>query len=311
MLPAPFQNALVLAGPTASGKSALALDIAEALNAEIISMDSMSLYRGMDVGTAKPTPVERRRVRHHLIDVLDPWESASVAWWVRQAEVAAGDIALRGKRPLIVGGTPLYLKALIAGLFEGPPADPVIRARLEEEANTDRSAALHARLAAVDPIAAAKLHPNDVRRLVRALEVFETTGKPISEWQQQWTNVESADDATVLWLDLPRAELYERIDLRVGQMFDGGWEDEVRHLRELAKPVGKEASQALGYKEWFEVLDGKLTREEALVRIRTRTRQFAKRQVTWFRHLPGCRPATPQLTGDLWRPKMMQTLREQ
>jgi tRNA dimethylallyltransferase len=311
MLPPPFEDALVLAGPTASGKSSLALELADSLDAEIISMDSMSLYRGMDIGTAKPSLADRQQVRHHLIDVLDPWESASVAWWLKQAEAAARDIASRGKRPLIVGGAPLYLKALVAGLFEGPPAHPAIRSRLEAEAASDRFA-LHARLASLDPISGAKLHPNDVRRVVRALEVYETTGQPISAWQQQWTQLNpNPDDVSIVWLDLPRDELYARIDRRVESMFAEGWENEVRRLRKLPEGLSKEASQALGYKEWLSVLDGNLGRDDALRQIQTRTRQYAKRQVTWFRHLPGCRPATPELTRDLWRSKMRQTLREQ
>ena len=274
-------------------------------------MDSMSLYRGMDIGTAKPSRADREHVRHHLIDVLDPWESASVAWWLKQAEAAAIDISTRGKRPLIVGGTPLYLKALVAGLFEGPPADPVIRSRLEAEAASD-AIALHSRLAAIDPASGAKLHPNDIRRVIRALEVYEATGKPISAWQQQWAQAAPSGDGTsIVWLDVPRAELYERIDRRVEAMFEEGWEEEVRRLRTLPQPLSKEASQALGYKEWLAVVDGKLSREDALRQIQARTRQFAKRQVTWFRHLPGCRPATPQLTRDLWHSRMRQTLREQ
>ncbi|MBX9678484.1 MAG: tRNA (adenosine(37)-N6)-dimethylallyltransferase MiaA [Gemmataceae bacterium] len=311
MLPPPFQDALVLAGPTASGKSSLALELADPLNAEIISMDSMSLYRGMDIGTAKPSRADRERVPHHLIDVLDPWKSASVAWWLKQAEAAVRDIASRGKLPLIVGGTPLYLKALVAGLFEGPPADPVIRSRLETEAASDPSV-LHARLADVDPVSGTKLHPNDVRRIIRALEVYETTGKPISAWQQQWTQAAPSDDGiSIVWLDVPRAKLHERIDRRVEAMFEEGWEAEVRQLRALPQPLSKEASQALGYKEWIAVMDGKLSRADAVRQIQARTRQFAKRQVTWFRHLPGCRPATPQLTRDLWHSRMRQTLREQ
>ena len=186
MAVAPFQNAFILTGPTGAGKSRLALALAERLGAEIVSMDSMALYRGMDVGTAKPGPDERRRVPHHLIDVLDPWESASVAWWLRRAAECCTEIENRGRRVLFVGGTPLYLKAVLHGLFDGPPADEQLRRRLADEAETLGPAALHARLADVDPVGAARLHPNDVRRVVRALEVWQLTGRPISAWQTQW-----------------------------------------------------------------------------------------------------------------------------
>src|SRR4051812_29034123 len=177
---------LILTGPTGSGKSALGVALAERLGAEIVSMDSMALYRGMDIGTAKPTAAERRRVPHHLIDVLDPWESASVAWWLERAAACCRAIEERGKRVLLVGGTPLYLKALLHGLFDGPGRDPAIRERLTREAETTGLQALHARLARVDPAAAARLHPNDLRRVIRALEVWEITGQPISARQRQW-----------------------------------------------------------------------------------------------------------------------------
>src|SRR5438132_10210445 len=177
MLPAPFENALVLTGPTGSGKTDLGINLAQRLNAEIISMDSMALYRRMDIGTAKPTPAQRAVVPHHLVDVLDPWESASVAWWLDQAKQCVGEIEARGKRVLFVGGTPLYLKALMCGLFDGPPADPGIRRRLAAEADSGGPAVLHRRLADVDPVCAGRIHPHDVRRTVRALEVFELTGK--------------------------------------------------------------------------------------------------------------------------------------
>src|SRR5437867_6307308 len=181
------ERALILAGPTASGKTQLGLEIAEQLGAEIVSMDSMTLYRGMDIGTAKPTLDDRRRIHHHLIDILDPWESASVAWWLQQAEQCCREIESRGKRILLVGGTPLYLKALLRGLFDGPPADPELRQRLTQETECQGLEALHQRLAEVDPISANRLHPHDIRRVVRALEVWELTGRPISAWQKQWT----------------------------------------------------------------------------------------------------------------------------
>jgi tRNA dimethylallyltransferase len=297
----PFRNAIVLTGPTGCGKTRLALDLADRLGAEIVSMDSMALYRDMDVGTAKPTPEERRRVPHHLIDVLDPWESASVAWWLGRAAACCREIEARGRRVLIVGGTPLYLKALLRGLFDGPPGDETLRRRLTAEAEEIGRSALHSRLVAVDPTTAARLHPNDVRRVVRALEVWELTGKPMSAWQTQWSTENSAlstqhSALRCLCLDLPREQLYAHIDARVRQMFAAGLVEEVRALRNVGHPLSREASQALGYKETFAFLDGQTTLEETIVRIQTRTRQFAKRQLTWFRHLPECQFVAWELT---------------
>jgi len=323
MFAKPFHRALVLTGATGCGKTQLGLKLAEALGAEIVSMDSMAVYRSLDIGTAKPTAAERACVRHHLVDELDPWESASVAWWLERAEECCLDIEARGKRVLFVGGTPLYLKALLHGLFQGPPADSDLRRRLEEEAKHAGPQLLHQRLAAVDPRAAARLHPNDLRRIVRALEIWELTGSAASSLQTQWPAAtpgsmpgampfaleRHGSDLTrphtcppqILWLDLPRQELYRRINARVEAMFAAGLIDEVRALRELPCPISREASQALGYKEVFAHLDGQATLAETVARVQTRTRNFAKRQITWFRHLPGCRPTTEELTWTLWK----------
>jgi tRNA dimethylallyltransferase len=290
------RNLLILTGPTACGKSALALELAERFGAEIVALDSMTVYRGMDIGTAKPISEERARIPHHLIDVLDPWESLSVAWWLEKASAACRDITSRGKRAILVGGTPFYLKALLFGLFPSPPANAELRKQLEIEANGNGNIALHKRLAEVDPRTAARLHPNDIRRVVRALEVHILTGKPISEWQQTWdtpsfsSQPESAPPPVqipAVVLELPREELYERINRRVAEMLDAGWFDEVRKLMELPKPLSREARQALGYRELLAYLDGTMTGwDETIEVIRTRTRQFAKHQLTWFRHIP-------------------------
>jgi tRNA dimethylallyltransferase len=294
-----FERALILTGPTACGKSALALELAERIGAEIIALDSMTVYRGMDIGTAKPSLAERSRIPHHLIDVLDPWESLTVAWWLDRAAESCRDIVARGKRPLFVGGTPFYLKALLHGLFPGPPGNEELRLSLEAEAERDGNSALHARLAAVDPKTAARLHPNDVRRVVRALEVHTLTGKPISDWQQSWdtpsfTNTpESTPPASVpgIVLELPREVLYARINRRVDAMLAAGWLHEVRHLRELPRPLSREAKQALGYRELLAHLGNSGSDwDETVELIRTHTRQFAKRQLTWFRHLPSLVP---------------------
>lgn len=284
-----FDHALVLTGPTASGKSGLALAYAEKNNAEIISMDSMALYRTMDIGTAKPTLSERQRVPHHLVDCLDPWERASVACWLTEAGRATQDILQRGKRPLIVGGTPLYLKALLCGLFKSPEIDPQLRTELEQQSPE----VLYERLQPVDPKAATRIHPNDHRRLVRALEVYLQTGIPLTDWQQQFNAAPRIRPTPVICIEQPRDELYRRIDARVDAMLQGGWLDEVKRLLELPQPLSKEAAQAAGYRELAEHIAGDCTLEEAVTATKTRSRQLAKRQLTWFRHFPGLLHLTP------------------
>jgi tRNA dimethylallyltransferase len=289
--------AWVLTGPTGSGKSEFALRLAEAHRAEIIAMDSMTLYRGMDIGTAKPMAEERRRVPHHLIDVLEPWESANVAWWLERAAECCREIESRRKQVLFVGGTPLYLKALLHGLFDGPPADAIVRSRLEKEAGRD-SAGLHRLLAEVDAPTAARLHPNDARRIVRALEVFELSGRPISAWQREWQKDPSAELLRCSWIDRPRDELHARIDARVERMMAAGWPDEVRNLLALSKPLSRQANQALGYAEVRDFIEGRADQKSTIELIQMRSRQFAKRQLTWFRSL---RPLVRiTVRGDEW-----------
>lgn len=281
---APEHRAVYLTGATASGKSAVGVHLARLIDAEILSLDSMSLYRGMDVGTAKPTLAERGGVPHHLIDVLDPWESASVALYREWALAAIRDVESRGRRALFVGGTALYLKAMLRGLFDGPGADPEVRARLEAEAQAIGDAALHARLAALDPATAARLHPNDRRRVVRALEVMELTGAPFSAQQREHDR--PAPAATrVFALDWPRAILHERIDGRVVAMFEAGLVEEVRRLQSAPRPMSWVASQGVGYREVIEHLSGAVDLPTTIARVQARTRQFAKRQGTWFRGL--------------------------
>jgi tRNA dimethylallyltransferase len=233
------------------------------------------------------------------VDVLAPSESASVAWWLEHAEQCVKDIERRNKRVIVSGGTPLYLKAILFGLFDGPPAQPALRAVLEQLPGSE----LHARLRSVDPTAAERLHPHDVRRLVRALEVWETTGQPISAWQQQ-THEQPILARSAVWLDWPRETLYRRINDRVLGMMDAGLLDELRQLTEQAPPLSKEASQALGYKEMLEHLQGKCDLPTAIQSIQIRSRQFAKRQITWFRHLPQCQPLSvseTETTNELAR----------
>jgi tRNA dimethylallyltransferase len=301
MTPDLLADAYILTGPTGSGKSRLGLDLAVVLGAEIVSMDSMAVYKRMDVLTAKPSAADRARVRHHLLDELEPWESASVAWWLDRARDCARDIQARGKRLLFVGGTPLYVKALLCGLCDAPPGDAAVRARLAAEAEQHGPQALHQRLASVDPASAARLAVNDVRRVARALEVWELSGRALSAWQGQWATATPAlPPGRCVWLDLPRAELYARIDARVEQMVAGGLVEEVRALRRLPRPLSREATQALGYKELLPYLDGEGPLDAAVRRVQQRSRNFAKRQITWFRHLAGCEPLSPRLTFPLW-----------
>ncbi len=278
-----------LSGPTAGGKSAVGIELARRINAEIISLDSMAVYRGMNIGTAKPSIAERQKVHHHLIDIFDPWEDFSVAQYLTLAAEAVQQIRSRGREPLFVGGTPLYLKALLRGLFSGPSADWDFRRQLEQVALRDGPTELHRRLSAIDPVAAAKLHPNDKRRLIRALEVHHRMGRPISEQQQQFNRPPSVDQRPVWVLDWPRERLRERIDQRVEAMFAAGLVDEVRDLLGSDRSLSRTAQQALGYREVIDHLADKNDLPTTIELVKLHTRQFAKRQLTWFRSLPECR----------------------
>ncbi|MBL8863456.1 MAG: tRNA (adenosine(37)-N6)-dimethylallyltransferase MiaA [Planctomycetes bacterium] len=276
-----------LVGPTASGKSAVALLVAEAAGAEIVSLDALQVYRGLDVGTAKPTAEERARVPHHLIDVADPRERYDVTRFLADLSVALASIRARGRRALFVGGTGFYLRALAEGLFRGPDVDPALRAELEERARRDGPAALHAELVRADPTAAARLHPNDVKRVVRALEVFHQTGRPLSAWQTQWGRGAGAP-RTLVGLSVSVPELDRRIAARAQAMLAAGWPAEAVALR-AAGGLGPTAAQAIGYAEALAVHDGTLTPAEAARRIALATRQFARRQRTWYRKFPDLR----------------------
>lgn len=285
-----------LAGPTAVGKTALSLELAERIGAEIVSLDSMSIYRGMDLGTAKPDAETRRRVPHHLLDVVDPDEEFSLADYLRMAEDACRIIVSRGRVPLFVGGTGLYLRGLLRGVFEGPAANPEIRQRWERFAEQEGAPALHAELQKVDPSLAGRLHPHDVRRVIRGLEVHELTGVPLSTQQQQEPKSPERRSQHVYWLEPPRDWLYARIDRRVEQMFEAGLIDEVSTLLSSGRRLSRTARQALGYREVIEHLESGMSPADTIALIQTRTRQFAKRQHTWFRNLEECR-ALP-ITGD-------------
>ena len=287
-----------LAGPTASGKTSIGIPLAEELDAEIISLDSMAVYRELDVGTAKPTDEERMIVRHHMIDVVDPCEEYSLAQYVTGAYEAIRDIKRRGKNVLFVGGTPLYLKAMLRGIFAGPPADPKLRKDLYEKSQNAPPDFLHNELKKIDPVSAGRLHPNDTKRLIRAIEVFRNSGIPISDWQKQFEQPAPASRCKVIVLDWPRDELYDRINRRVDFMIDNGFLDEVQQLTKRFLPISQTAAQAVGYKELFDYLDKKMTLHQTVETIKQNTRQFAKRQMTWFRSIEECQffSIQPKLT---------------
>ena len=287
-----------LTGPTASGKTSIGIALAEELEAEIISLDSMAVYRELDVGTAKPSDEERMIVRHHMIDVVDPCEDYSLAQYVTAAHEAIRDIKRRGLKVLFVGGTPLYLKAMLRGIFAGPPADPNLRKELHERSLNSPPDFLHNELKKIDPVSAERLHPNDTKRLIRAIEVYRNSGTPISEWQKQFDKPAPASRVKVVVLDWPRDELYDRINRRVDHLIDNGFLDEVQQLTKRFLPISQTAAQALGYKELFDYLDKKMSLHQTVETIKQNTRQFAKRQMTWFRSLEECQffAVQPKLT---------------
>jgi tRNA dimethylallyltransferase len=276
---------IALAGSTASGKHAVALPLAESLGAEIVSVDSMKVYRGMDIGTAKPPAAALARVPHHLIDILDPWESYSAARFVEDAERVIAEIRARGRRPLLVGGTILYLKALLHGLFRGPSADPALRAELAATARARGPEALHAELARVDPAAAVKLHPRDERRVTRALEVFRKTGVPISRLQTSFRSP-PAEPCVVAALRWERPVLVRRVEERVDRMLAEGLVEEVRRLLAHPKGMSREALQGHGYKELVPHIEGRETLAQGREATIRNTKLYTRKQMTWLRSFP-------------------------
>lgn len=284
-----LQKCWFLSGPTAVGKSELALKLAERIDAEILSLDSMAIYRGMDIGTAKPSRADQTRIPHHLIDLIDPWEEFTVADYLESAHESCLGILARNRTPLFVGGTGFYLRSLLRGLFKGPPADAKIREQLEIRYDTASPEQMTAELEAIDPVAAKRIHPNDKRRLVRALEVYEITGQPFSSFHQEEPLPEVDRPQHVYWLAPPRDWLHERINRRVDLMIEAGLLSEVRQLLAAPEELSKTARQAIGYKELFDALETNTGIEDAIEVIKARSRQFARRQETWFRNLEECR----------------------
>jgi len=294
---------VLILGVTASGKGQLAFRLAESLGAEIVSIDSMKVYRRMDIGTAKPPKEARERVRYHLIDVVEPSESFSVAAFLDLAYDAIEQIKSRNKPIIAVGGTALYIKALLYGLFEGPRADEQIRAELQARAAAEGLAELHRRLKEIDPASAARIHQNDARRIIRALEVYELTGQPISSYQQQWNGRETRDprfrgdrlapaqaegrgteyDWTIIGLRREKTEENKRINARVKKMIAAGLVDEVKSLLAEEKPLSPQARCAIGYAEIIDYLNGRQTLADAVELIKKNTRRLSKSQRTWFK----------------------------
>lgn len=275
---------VAIVGPTASGKSDLALRVAARCAGEIVSCDSLQVYRGLDIGSAKATPEERARVPHHLVDVVEPDEPFSAAEYARLGRAALDEIRSRASLPVVAGGTGLYLRALLHGLFEGPSRDEAVRSRLEGLAERYGDARLHRLLARVDPEAAARIRPRDRVRVVRALEVFRATGRPISREQRRGAVGLQGFRPLVVGLDPGRAELRRAVEARTRLMLERGLVEEVRGLLARGYGPGLRPLQAIGYRQAVAVVEGRLGLAAAEAEIVTETMRFAKRQMTWFRH---------------------------
>ncbi|UCF00417.1 MAG: tRNA (adenosine(37)-N6)-dimethylallyltransferase MiaA [Planctomycetota bacterium] len=276
-------NRLLIVGVTASGKGVLAFDLAKLNDAEIISIDSMKVYRRMDIGTTKPPKQARERINYHLIDVVEPSESFSVGAFLEMANEAIEQINRRKKKIIAVGGTALYIKALLYGLFEGPGANEQIRAELKSKAKDKGLEQLHKELAKIDPVAAEHISPNDSKRIIRALEIYKITGKAISSLQHQWDEQKTKHNWTIIGLRREKSVENKRINKRVKKMIAAGLVDEVKSLQAEDKPLSKQARCAIGYAEIIAYLNGKVSLEDAIELIKKNTRRLAKNQRTWFK----------------------------
>lgn len=279
---------VAVGGPTASGKTTLSVALARAFDGEIINADSMQIYKNLDVGTAKPSEEERQGIPHYLLDFMSPETSYSVADFTAAADPLIRDITARGRLPLVVGGTGLYITSLLSGMAFAPEkTDPAIRARLQARADTEGGAALYAELQRVDPDYAAQVHPNNLPRVIRALELFEATGHRMSDQRREARPAEAPYHALCLCLTCrDRAVLYSRIDRRVDEMVENGVLDEARQVYDH-RDAYRTAAQAIGYKEFFPYFEGTANLTECTERLKQATRNYAKRQLTWFRHMEG------------------------
>ncbi len=278
------QKIIVICGPTASGKSSIAMEQAEIFNAEILCADSMQIYKYMDIGTAKPTKGDRAKIAHHMIDVVTPDVPYSAAKYKDDASRAIDEIIGRGKRVIVCGGTGLYIRVLTKGIFRGPERDLAYREALEIEAKEKGLSELHKRLNEVDPVSAKNIHPNNLVRIIRALEVFHASGRPFSEFHAEHAFSESPYDALMLYIDRPRTELYARIDARAEQMIEDGLVEETEALIARGYKEDLKPMRALGYKEMVGYIGGRLSLDEATELLKKNTRNYAKRQITWFRN---------------------------
>jgi len=274
---------LIIAGPTAVGKTDASILLAQECSAEIVSADSMQIYRGMDIGTAKPTNEQRKLVYHHLIDIAEPDQPYSAGDYLRDARSAIDGILSSGGTPIIVGGTGLYIRALTRGLFHGPPGDLELRERLLRRESQGGEGTLYADLVKMDPEAAIKIHPNDLRRTIRALEVYHLEDRKLSEFHREHSFRERPYRFRLLFLVRSRAELYPRIEKRVDQMIVDGLEAEVKTLLDRAYSPDLPSMQGLGYKQFMDHYLGRISRDEAVALLKRDTKRFAKRQFTWFR----------------------------
>lgn len=277
---------VVICGPTAIGKTSVAISVAESFAGEIVGADSMQIYRKMDIGTAKPTAEERFRIHHHMIDVAEPDEPFDAARFYREARASVFEILRRGRLPVVAGGTGFYIKALLHGLCDAAPDDPLIRQRLRDEAARRGEAYLYDRLRECDPSAAGKIHPNDIYRILRALEVFDATGLSMTEFRQRHSFSDAPFEALKIGLDLDRQVLYDRINRRVEQMIAEGLLEEVKSLLGQGLSEDLRPMQSLGYRHMIDFLKGRLSWDSAVETLKRDTRRYAKRQLTWFRADP-------------------------
>ncbi|MBI5492523.1 MAG: tRNA (adenosine(37)-N6)-dimethylallyltransferase MiaA [Deltaproteobacteria bacterium] len=290
---------VIIQGPTATGKSALAVELAKEFNGEIISADSMQVYRSMDIGTAKPSKKDRDEVPHHLIDIVDPKEEYTAADYMRDGLLKIRDIRSRGKNVFVTGGTGLYIKALTMGLFPGPKGDKEFRELLKKEALEKGGLYLYNRLKEVDPESASRIHPNNIVRVIRALEVYEAAKRPISELQKEHAASGALFDALKIGLFIERALLYERIGKRVDLMIAEGLLNEVKGLLEAGYSPGLKPMLGLGYKEMIGFLEGRYSFSESIELLKKNTRHYAKRQMTWFKKDDGIRWFKPEEKKDI------------
>jgi tRNA dimethylallyltransferase len=274
---------ILILGVTASGKGKLAFELAKTVDGEIVSIDSMKVYRRMDIGTAKPPPENCRQIPHHLIDVVEPSESFSAGRFVELADIAIRDILARNKPVVAVGGTSMYIKALLYGLFEGAGTDENIRNQLKKQIEDEGLEDLYRRLVIIDPAAARRIHANDAKRIIRAMEVYQLTGRPISSFQQQFDSAGNVDEWTIIGIRREKTDASHRINIRVKKMIEQGLVDEVKALLAEPSPLSPQARCAIGYAEIIDHLEGKASLDEAAELIKKNSRKLAKAQRTWFK----------------------------